>query len=356
MEHAFGSGQPFTVGVEEELLLVGAGGRELRNDAGRALQAMEPDGWQAAHEAYAAQLELRSPASADAANAVGALGAARAAAGQVGATLVGAGLHPTAPLGEVELVDADRYRVVEREMRGLIRRTPECALHVHVGMSDPETAIRAFNGLREWLPLLQGLAANSPWWFGIDSGMASARAAVVRSYPGRGVPPAFRDFDDYAETLARTADAGGPGDYTMLWWDLRPHPRLGTVEVREMDAQSRLSDVEGIAALVRVLGRHEAEAPARPPVPSDALAWSAFRAARDGLDARILHRGRVVPLRRAAREALDGLPAEESLEGVERILREGGGADRRRAAHARGGIEAMLEELVSETAEPAGRR
>jgi carboxylate-amine ligase len=219
-------------------------------------------------------------------------------------------------------------------------------------MPDPESAIRAFNALRLELPLLLGLAANSPWWFGRDSGMASARSAIVRAYPGRGVPPAFRSFDHYEQTLADTAAGGGPADYTLLWWDLRPHPRLGTVEVREMDAQSRLSDVEGLAALVQGLARRAVEAPAAEPVPSDALAWSAFRAARDGLDAEILHDGRLVPLREAGARVAAALRPEcgEALEGLERLLAEGGGAERRRAAHRRAGTEAMLAELVEETA------
>jgi carboxylate-amine ligase len=230
-------------------------------------------------------------------------------------------------------------------MRDVFGRTPEAALHVHVGMPDPETAIRVFNGLRRHLPLLIGLSANSPWWFGRDSGLASARWALVRSYPGRGVPPAFADWGDYVEHLERLAATGGPPDYTLVWWDIRPHPRLGTVEVRELDAQSSLDAVAAVAALVQALARREAEAPSGDLPSAEAIAWSCFRAARDGLDAEVLHEGRLVPLREAARDAA----ATVSVEEVEGLLASGGGAARRRAAHARGGMEAMLAELVAET-------
>src|SRR5262249_37514423 len=146
-----------------------------------------------------------------------------------------------------------RYRHVDGEMRGLIRRTPECALHVHVGMPDAETAVRVFNRIRSHLPLLQGLAANSPWWFGVDSGLASARGALVRAYPGRGIPRALRDVDEWEEVVAETTAAGELPDYTFLWWDVRLHPRLGTIEIRELDAQSSVDDAASLAALVRAL-------------------------------------------------------------------------------------------------------
>jgi carboxylate-amine ligase len=353
---AFGAGDAFSVGLEEELFLVDPETHALVDDAARVLGAIEaPDG-AADHEAYACEVELRSPPSRGAGEAAEALAAARRAARAAGATLAGVGLHPAAELGDVSLVESERYRHVEDAMRGLMRRTPECALHVHVGVPDPVAAIRVFNGLRERLALLGGLAANSPWWHGRDSGLASARAAAVRAYPGRGVPPAFADYDDYLEALAATAAAGGPDDYTLLWWDVRPHPRLGTVEVRELDAQSRVADAGALAALVQALARAAAEAPATVPTAAEALSWSGFRAIRDGLDATILHDGELVPLRTAARRAVEvarpharELGSEDALEGVEAILAGGNGADRRRAAAARGGVGELLGEVVEET-------
>jgi glutamate---cysteine ligase / carboxylate-amine ligase len=270
---------------------------------------------------------------------------------------VGVGIHPTAEFGDVRLTEGKRFARVGEAMRGLLRRTPEAALHVHVGIPDAETAIRVCNGLRSHLPLLHGLSANSPWWFGVDSGLASARYAMVRAYPHRGMPPSFRDFDDYAATVEAVTAAGQLEDYTLIWWDIRPHPRFGTVEVREMDSQAPLEDVAALAALVHALVRFEAErGQAGRPGP-EALAHSTFRASRDGVEATVLHEGKMTPLREVARSTVElvrpharELGAEGALEGVERILREGGGASRQRAACRRGGVEGMLALLVEETA------
>ena len=344
MNHTFGS--DFTIGLEEELQLVDPRTHELSPAVEDVLDAIDAPEGSVGHEAYAAQIELRSGICADAGEARRDLAAARAATTAAGATLMGVGLHPTDRWGESHVIDQPRYRAIAEAMRDVFGRTPESALHVHVGMPDPECAIAVFNGLRRHLPLLIGLCANSPWWFGRDSGLASARWALVRSYPGRGVPPTFADWAAYEEHLDVLARAGGPPDYTLVWWDIRLHPRLGTVEMRELDAQASLDDVCAVAALVQGLARREAEAPSRDLPPAEAIAWSCFRAARDGLDAEILHDGRLMPLREAAAAAA----SETGVEDIGRILAAGGGAARRRAAHARGGVPEMLAELVEETA------
>jgi glutamate---cysteine ligase / carboxylate-amine ligase len=353
-DHAFGNGEPFSIGLEEELLLVDDGFR-LTHTADRILPRIDLPEGRADHEAFLAQLELRSDPRPSAGEAVAQLEEGRVVARDAGATLLAAGVHPNAEYGDVRLVRNERYRRVEDQMRGLIRRTPECALHVHVGVPDAAAAVAVLNGLREALPLLHGLGAGSPFWFGLDSGMASSRAAVIRAYPGRGLPPALNDWDHYLEILDSIRAGGGPTDKTMVWWDARPQPRLGTVELREIDVQSDLGAAAGIAALARGLARRAAEAPLRRPAPDHALHWSSFRAARDGLRADILYRGRLQPLRAAARAVLAELRGEDpALEGVERILAEGAGADRQRAAHARGGMPGLLRFLVDETARPGG--
>src|SRR3954468_11529429 len=320
MEHAFGS--DFTLGLEEELFLVEPPDHELSNEASRVLEATERTGtWEADHEAFACEVELRSAPEATPGRALAGLAEARRAIARAGATIMGAGLHPSAAFGEVELVQKERYARVEDEVRGLIRRSPECALHVHVGVPDAETAIRVFNGLRGWLPLLEALGANSPWWYGRDSGMASARAALVRAYPGRGIPRALRDWADYEEAIAAVAAGGGPRDYTLIWGDVRLHPRHGTVEVRELDVQSRLEDAGALAALVQGLARLEAE-PGREAPPTEAIAASAFNAARDGIEAELLADGRLRPAREAARLAVASArshsPEPDALDGIER--------------------------------------
>jgi carboxylate-amine ligase len=358
MADAFAS--EFTLGIEDELLLLDPDTRALRDGAEELLPRLDLPEGMAAHEAYTSEIELRSPPCATAGEAVEELGRSRAAAIQAGATILAAGLHPAAEFGDVRLVDAERYHAVERSVRGLIRRTPECALHVHVGMPDRESAIRAFNGLRAHLPVLAGLAAGSPYWFGEDSGLASSRSAITRAYPGRGAPPAFRDYEEYERALERTAAAGGPDNYTLLWWDIRPHPLLGTVEVREMDVQARLEDAAALAALIQGLARDAVERP-RPPVSTEAIGWSSFRATRDGIDAQVLLDGALRPLPEVARAALETarphareLGSEDALEGVERILREGGAARRQRAVAASEGVPGLVDALVGETAASAG--
>ena len=366
---AFAFGSEFTVGMEEELLLVDRATLQLAPVAGDVLEAMHVDPEEAGHEAYAAQIELRSPPSESASDAAVALAELRRLARDAGATLMASGLHPTGRSGDAALVPTARYERVAGEMRGILRRTPESALHVHVGMPDGESAVRAFNALRRQVPLLLGLSANSPWWFGVDSGLTSARHALVRAYPGRGIPEALRDLAGAEERVAAMLDVAGVPEPTFLWWDLRLHPAHGTIEVRELDVQASLESSAALAALVRSLAL-EAQDVAEPTRdPSELLNWSAFRAARDGTEATILDEGRLQPLRHVAVRTLDRLRpiARESgdadaLDAVARILERGGGAGRQRAAHARGGVDAMLRTLVDDTADVslarprAGRR
>jgi carboxylate-amine ligase len=319
----------------------------------------EPEAWEGfAHpDTYSALIELASPVTHDAGEGIAALSALRARVRAAGGTVIGAGIHPDGAFGDVVHVDEPRYHRIVEQLQGLIKRTPTCALHVHVGMPDAETAIRVFNGLREQLPLLQALAANSPFGHGRDSGLATSRAQLFRGYPRAEIPRSFDSYDDYAETAESIVAAGDLPDYTFLWWDIRPHPRLGTVEVRAMDSQSALWSVAGLAALVHALARLEAERGPRAWAPREALMEASFSAARDGLDARIPDAGALRPAREVARAALrEARPfARETgsgaaLEEVERILREGNGADRQRAAHARGGMPAVLDLLAREAA------
>jgi carboxylate-amine ligase len=350
---AFGS--DFTVGIEEELLLVDDATLALAPVTDDVLAAMRVGPREAGHDAYAAQIELRSSPSASASDAAGQLARLRVAAVASGATLLGSGLHPDARLGEAALVEGSRYEVVGDQLRGLLRRTPESALHVHVGLPDERTAIRVFNAMRLHVPLLHGLATNSPYWFGVDSGLASARFALCRAYPGRQIPRALVDPDDLEELATATLAAAGLPDATFLWWDLRLHPAFGTIELREMDAQGSLDHVAALGALARALVVEAAVSPPPPLVPSEALDWSLFRAARDGTAAIVLDRDSPRPLADVARDAVVRLRPlardvgdEDALEGIAGIL-EGGGAARQRAAFAAGGMAGLVRELVDRT-------
>jgi glutamate---cysteine ligase / carboxylate-amine ligase len=271
-------------------------------------------------------------------------------------------VHPSVAFGAARHRGGAHYAAVGRDAGGVLRQSACCGLHVHVGMPDAETAIVAFNGMRKWMPLLQALAANSPYWHAQDSGLASCRTVRFHGLPRTGLPRAFRDWADYCQTmreLIRVADIDGPGS---LWWDLRPHPSLGTLEVRMLDAQSSLEDVRGLVALVHCLTYHEALT-ADPHHPSkELLDEAAYHAVRDGLDARFSVGGPVQHVHGLARHALDlasgyapELGCRESLDAVERLLAAGNGADRQRRAFRHGGLRTVLAQLVHETAGPASQ-
>ena len=335
------------------------GRRGARTARGAALEgARAPGGVRGAGGAR------RRPSAPTPADAAAAAGRAAGHLRSVGATTIGAGLHPDGAFGDVVHYPSERYRLIGAEMRGLMTRTPTAALHVHVGMPDSETAIRAYNGLRAHLPLLQALAANSPFWHGRDSGLASARAQVFRALPRSEIPAAFASFDEYVASVEALAAAGDLPDYTFLWWDIRLHPVLGTVEVRSMDSQSSLADVAGLAALVHALARRAVEEHG-PWEHRDVLMESSFRAARDGLDATLWHDRRAAT--RPGDRAGDD-PAGAALRPRARLRRRARGdrADARRRQRRRPPARRLrarrpgrlLTELAEETAQaeqPAGR-
>jgi carboxylate-amine ligase len=257
----FGAAPELALGLEDELLVVDPRTHALSHAAVELLERLdvpEREGT-AKPDTYAAMVELTAPVCANAGEATHAVAALRARVRAAGGTVLGAGIHPDGAHGDVVHFPGERYAVLAEQLRGLLRRTPTAAVHVHVAMPDGETAIRACNGLREHLPVLGALAANSPYWHGSDSGMASARAPLFRGYRGAEIPRAFASYEDYADTMAAAVAAGGMEDYTFFWWDVRPHPKLGTVEVRAMDAQSALWSEAGLAALVHALAAREAQ-------------------------------------------------------------------------------------------------
>jgi carboxylate-amine ligase len=308
------------------------------------------------NDLYEALIETATPVVGSAREGTEMLGTLRELIRDTGTGFIGGGLHPHVAFGDVVHVEADRYQAIRDEMRGLVSRTPTAALHVHVGMPDPETAIAVCNRMRAHLPLLQALAAHSPYWFGHDSGLASARSTIFRGFPRSTIPPTFAGWEHYQEVVQWCLDTAEAPDYTYLWWDIRPSPKLGTVEVRAMDAQSRIESVAGLAALVHALAVACAQGEEETAPPTEGLMESSFRAARDGVDATIWWRGAVRPIREVgadtlaiARRYAGDLDGEDALEEIERILREGGGADRMRAAHASGGMDEVLARLAQES-------
>lgn len=354
--HRFGASPPLTIGVEEELLLVD-GERRLVPDAERVIASLDAAARGAVStEIFAAQIELKTGICGAPAAATTELDDLRAAVRATGVGLLGAGIHPDDG-GEARLVRKPRYDAVKEDLASLLS-TPPSGLHVHVGMPDPETAVRVANAMRLRLPMLAALAANSPFRGGSDSGMASARAAEVRAYPRFEMPREFRDYEEFLAVSGQLVEAAGVDDYTYIWWDVRPHPKLGTVEVRGMDVQPTAAANSGFAALIQALAAREIDRPSTSELHREALEESYYQAIRHGLEARLMvDGGGAVPAPEVARRALaEARPYAEDLDGVgalaaiERILAAGNGADRQRAAFERGGIPAVLEYLAEATA------
>ncbi|HEY4427097.1 MAG TPA: YbdK family carboxylate-amine ligase [Solirubrobacteraceae bacterium] len=356
MDDAFGSGEPFSVGVEEELFLVDPVTGRQANSSDAVQERLGEVRGTVERELHACQVELITDVCRSAGEAVAVLDGLRRAVLATGAGLLGSGTHPSAAEGEAEITDRARYERIH-ELLGDAVATPVGGLHIHIGMPDPDTAIRAFNGLRRHLPLLQALAANSPFRHGRNTGLASAREVTVRGWPRSGVPRAMRDFEDFRDATRLLTRAADVPDYTWFWWKLRPHPRLGTVEVRALDAQASLEDAAGLIALTHCLARHAAEADPEPDPPAEVLEEGSFRAARFGVDARLPDsQGRLRPVAELLDEALAvtrthaaELGCGDDLERLPALLAEGGGAGRQCSAFAIAGMDNLLREMTALT-------
>jgi carboxylate-amine ligase len=278
---------------------------------------------------------------------------------QQGLRLGSAGTHPFA-LFEAELVTGRaRYRSIIDQLQYVGRRELVYGLHVHVGVDDPDRAIHVVNALRAHLHELVALSANSPLWRGEPTGYASCRHMIFSAFPRSGPPPEFASFDAYADAIERLVEAGCIEDYTRTWWDVRPHPSLGTIEVRVMDAVTSTADAIALTAYVQALVRHycDAPAPACHPLIAHESKW---RAARYGLEASIadpMARG-TIPIRNAIERTLEQiapsaaeLGSADALRGIERILRNGNGASRQlETLAATGDLRAVVRDIAARTA------
>jgi len=363
LPHAFGSGRPFSLGVEEELFLVDPVTARQANSSQAVLERVGPTQGSVERELHACQIELITDVCRDTSEATLALAALRGAVLETGAGIIGSGTHPAALEGEAEITDKARYERIHALLGDAVA-TPVGGMHIHVGMPDADTAITVFNGLRRHLPLLQALAANSPFRHGRDTGLASAREVTVRSWPRSGVPRAMRDYSDFSAAVAVLTRAADVPDYTWFWWKLRPHPRLGTVEVRALDAQASLADAAALIALTHCLARAAAEAPPSPGPPAEVLEEGIFRAARFGVQARLPDAdGHLRSVDELLAQALtlagpygDELGCTEALSSLGSLVERGGGAGRQRGAYAIAGMDALLRELCQTTGAGAGHR
>jgi carboxylate-amine ligase len=356
---AWGPGGEFTVGAEDEVLLVDHRGHLLGNAAGPALASVHegvPAEGAIVGEIFVDEVELQTPVCADAEELMNALAALRRSLARGGTRPMAVGVHPTAELGDAVIAASPRYDRLGAEFAGLLR-TPTAAFQVHVGLPDVDSAMLVYRALRNRLPIFRALAAGSPYWHGRDSGLACARAAIIRSYPRTTMPPALPGWQAYVDTIERQMWASEVPDYTYVCWELRPQPRLGTVELRVMDAQPCLAHAAGLAALAQGVARHAVESPDRGDLPDDIVLANDFAACRLGLDATIVDPvGSRRPLLEVAAAALEDARralAPESTDGplevVRALLVEPPEYARQRAMCEQQGMPALLADLVART-------
>ncbi len=356
---AFDAVEPYTIGLEEELMVVSPETLEL-SDMAAELVALAADE-RIRPELRASQLELVTPVCRTAVEACAHLGELRARVAEVAAgtaLLAAAGTHPfSAGTGAVSEGERNELLVEEYEWAAL--ETFACGLHVHVALGDADRALAVFNALRSYLPEIAALAANSPFARGRDTGLASIRPKLNQAFPREGIPPAFASWDEYAD-LVRWGRHAFP-DATFLWWELRPHPAYGTLEVRAADAQTRVEDAAAIAAVVQSLvvslGRRHDDGERLPAVSSFRISENFWSALRHGLSGWMLdlESGEQEPTLARVDRLLAGLePTAEDL-GLDaelvqaRTLLGGNGADRQRYVAAREGLDGLVRWLVAET-------
>jgi len=356
---------PFTVGIEEEAMLLDGETLDLAPRAADVLARLEGDA-RFSRELPAAQVEIATVPAAHAGDALGQLAAARAdliAACEGVARPAAAGVHPfAAPAGELN--DGDRYAHIHATYGPVARRQLVAALQVHVAVGGAERTLAVHDALRSFLPELAALSANGAFYDGRDSGLASARPLVCGLLPRQGVPPALGSWERVAAELAWGAEAGTVAEPQLWWWELRPHPRWGTLELRVPDAQTTLADAAAVVVVAQALVVWLAERfDAGEPLPV-ATGWrieeNRFDALRHGLDGELadLASGERTPTRERLAALLETLaPIAERLGAgallpYARALAERNGAIRQREIAAERGVRGLAAWMAERYGDP----
>jgi len=349
LEHAFGKTDQYTLGVEEEYMLLDSESFDLVQHIDTFLAAVAGHELEAQMKAELMQsvLEIATPVCANAAEVDHELRKLReyvsSVAGQKSLRVGSAGTHPFSLFETQRITARDRYRALVDQMQYVARRELIFGLHIHVAVDDAEKAIQVVNGLLVELPILLALSASSPFWRGEATGLASTRQMVFAAFPRSGPPPRFRDYADYAEVVGQLEKTGCIADYTHIWWDIRPHPRLGTVEIRICDAVTRVEHAVGLAAYCQALVKLYCERFDRGEEVRSfhriLTSENKWLAARYGLEAPLMDletesrnrlpvaqlvRRRLKQIEPHARE----LGSSDALDGIRDILSNGNGADR----------------------------
>jgi carboxylate-amine ligase len=364
MEHRF-EGHTYSLGIEEELMILDAETHELVNAIEKLLES-SPRG-QIKPELMESVLEISTDPCANMVEADEQLRALRRQVAQIaaakGMAIGSAGTHPLAMWEDQRIVARPRYRDIISALRFVARQELIFGMHVHVGVDGPDKAIHVANGMRVHLPVLLGLSANSPFWRGQATGMASTRMPIFRAFPRVGIPPTYDNWDDYVQRIEFMTRAGVIQDYTYLWHDVRPHAQFGTVEVRVMDSQTHIEHSLGLAALVQAMVKELAEhfdaGEQLSSYPYEMLDENKWLAARHGLEGELvdLPSSDRVTTRALARRLIDrmrehcqDLGSESELDAVEDLLSRGNGAARQVVVYeANHDLREVMAEIVTAT-------
>ena len=371
LDHKFGQSDPYTLGVEEEYMLLDGETFDLVQHVDTVLGAMAGHEFEARvkPELMQSVIEIATPVCRRAGDVYNELRQLRgfviSTARESGLRVASAGTHPFSLFERQRITARDRYRNLVDQLQYIARRELIFGLHMHVAVDDPEKAIKVVNGILVHLAPLLALSANSPFWRGEPTGLASTRSAVFAAFPRSGPPPRFNDYADYAEVVGQLEKTGCIADYTHIWWDVRLHPRLGTIEFRMCDAVTRVEDAVALTAFCQALVKHLCEQYERgeeiPSFHRILTTENKWLVARYGLEAPLMDldtgRRNRVPAAQLVRRALRALEpharelgSERELEGVREILSRGNGADRQlRTWNANRDVVEVVVELADAT-------
>jgi carboxylate-amine ligase len=312
----------YSLGVEEELCIVDATSGELVPRIEEVMSRLPEELSEAvSYELFQSVLETKTPACSTVAETERHLRSLRSRVGSwtaaCGASLACAGTHPFSRYAEQKITAQERYEYVIETLRWVAEREVIFGQHVHVAVPGPEEVIVAHNRLSEQAPLLLALSANSPFWQGMDTGFESTRVKIFETFPRAGLPPAFGSYGEFEDYVDLMVEAGAMDDYTYCWWDIRPHPAMGTIELRILDAQTSLTAASALTALTQcMVARSLSEEGPLVPYDRELAQENKWRASRHGLDASFFDakRRENVPARDMARSLVEELrPVSQDL-------------------------------------------
>ena len=370
MQIPFHSSPSSSLGVEWELQLVDRETRQLTSGATEILAELSPDGEHPTAKAELLQSTIEvitgvcTTVPEAMADLAGTIAQVTALAEPRGLGLMCAGSHPITDWQSQQISDNPRYVKLIEDMQWLARRMQIFGVHVHVGVRSPDKAVAIVNALSSYIPHFLALSASSPYWVGSDTGLASSRSKVFEGLPTAGLPHQLNDwaqFEQYMETLIKT---GTIASIKEVWWDVRPHPTYGTVELRICDGLPTIAEVAMVAALSQCLVDtfdREIDKGYTLPTPRRwVVQENKWRAARYGLDASIIvGQDGVQPVRDALRELVqdmrstaERLGCSAELDMVEQVLEGGASYQRQRAVAAASGgdLTAVVDSLLAEFA------